>query len=283
MANVPSAVIDIQAMSQPVTGVEEYIVQGFIYDGSGVYDGNSFAVNDYIFDQGVFGCFRWKIIEIITPPIAGMELKCKVAWADEGVHPMPDFGLSAGAGCICSASPGAFGIAQCPSLSMNQSFGMSEIIYSAIQNSNDRQNDIGLKNWVTPTPSGTIIQQCASPIPANTPYAKRPDGKIEAAISNAPLGQKFMGITVDAFLNADDVGNVKPAGVVVEGVLTGLGFAPGDDIFMNNVAGYINNASFAGDGDSIIRYGIADCAAGVAGSNAVNLLLMPQVIARPII
>jgi hypothetical protein len=275
----PSAVLDIQAMSQPTPGIEEYIVQGFVYDGGSVYDGSSFVINDYIFDQGVFGCFRWKILEIITPPNPGQEFKCRVRWADEGTHPMPDFGLSAGASCLCSASPGAFGVAQCPSLSLNQAYGMSEILYNSIQNSNDRQNDIGLLSFST---SNKIQQQCASPIPAGKPYSKRPDGRIEAAISNTLYGQKFVGITIDAFLNAGDLGYTTPSGPIIANVLDGLGFLPGDEIFVNQTVGYTKNpGAFTGDSDSIIRIGIADCAAGIASATAKHIIMMPHIISRP--
>jgi hypothetical protein len=65
--------------------------------------------------------------------------------------------------------------------------------------------------------------------------------------------------------------------------LVGLGFAPGDEIFVGETTGgYVNDiAPFTGNNDSIIKIGVADCAAGTASSVATDLILIPHVIARP--
>jgi hypothetical protein len=45
---------------------------------------------------------------------------------------------------------------------------------------------------------------------------------------------------------------------------------------------FINSVgSLTGDDDSIIKVGIADCAAGTASGTATDLIVFPEVILRP--
>lgn len=131
-------------------------------------------------------------------------------------------------------------------------------------------------------PSTRRQQQCAAPIAALVPYSKLPDGRIVPADSDAANGQKLAGITIDAFVTANDLGYVNTIGIVIPNILAGLGFSPGDEIFLGENGGYTKNpGAFTGDNDSIIRIGIADCPAGVASSLATDLIPIPHIIARP--
>ena len=124
--------------------------------------------------------------------------------------------------------------------------------------------------------------QAAGAIGLYKPVAKQANGKINQADSDAVLGQEFVGFAM-AVASADgDLISVLCAGANLAGAVTGLGFAPGDEIFLGEASGYTNNpSSFTGSDDSIIRVGVADCAAGVASGTAVDLIAFAEVIARP--
>lgn len=122
----------------------------------------------------------------------------------------------------------------------------------------------------------------AAVIPAGVPIAKLPNGKIVAADSDDANGQQICGISVDAFPGINVLGIVQLLGPNVPGVLTGLGFVPGEEIFLGESGGYTNDpGAFTGGNDSIIRIGLADCAPGAASATVVDLILFPEVVARP--
>ncbi len=125
--------------------------------------------------------------------------------------------------------------------------------------------------------------QALAPIAINKPVSKRADGKIQIADSDAPNGQQFIGFTLQAAANADDLVNVLCIGANIVGAITGLGFMPGEEIFIaEDGSGFTNDPdSFTGANDSIIKIGIADCAAGTASGTATDLLVFPEVIGRP--
>jgi len=121
-----------------------------------------------------------------------------------------------------------------------------------------------------------------SAIPAGKPVSKRADGSIIAADSDAVDGQRYIGITLDA-INNNATGRVLLVGPNVANAVQGLGFTPGQDIYISEAGGgYTNNAgSFTGNNDSIIKVGIADCAAGVANGIATDLIMFSEVVIRP--
>jgi hypothetical protein len=79
-----------------------------------------------------------------------------------------------------------------------------------------------------------------------------------------------------------DIKIVQLVGQNVAGALTtSSGFAPGDELYLNEGGGYTNDpGTFTGENDSIIKIGIADCAEGAASETVTDLILFPQVIAR---
>jgi len=120
-------------------------------------------------------------------------------------------------------------------------------------------------------------------IAAGVPIAKLSNGKIIPADSDGVGGaQQLIGITQEQIL-LGGVGSVYLFGQNVAGVITGLGFAVGEEVYLAETAGtYTNDPnSFTGDNDSIIKIGIADCAAGSASGTATDLILFPDVILRP--
>ena len=66
-------------------------------------------------------------------------------------------------------------------------------------------------------------------------------------------------------IDPDDLINVLLVGANVTNAIQGMGFSPSDEIFISEVTGQYTNDpdSFTDDNDSIIRVGVADCAAGI--------------------
>lgn len=123
--------------------------------------------------------------------------------------------------------------------------------------------------------------QSGSTIASGRPVSKKANGTIVEGDSDAALAQQLIGITLQSIAHAA-LGNVALLGQNVPGAVTGLGFAPGQDIYLSETGGYTNDPnSFTGNNDSIIRIGIADCPAGAASGTATDLVLFPEVIARP--
>lgn len=117
---------------------------------------------------------------------------------------------------------------------------------------------------------------------AGTPVSKTSSGKIIPADSDAIGGQEPIGITLVIFNALDDIGTIHLFAPNVQGVLSLLGFVPGEEIFLGEAGGYTNNPNaFTGDNDSIIRIGIADCPSGTASVLATDLLINTQIILRP--
>lgn len=110
-------------------------------------------------------------------------------------------------------------------------------------------------------------------IPINATVAKLVNGGIAAADSDAAGKTKVIGIARESIAN-NIVGTVGLLGPNWDGAVAGLGFSPGDLIYMAESSGaYTNNiSSFTGGDDRLVRVGIADCASGTASPVATDLL-----------
>jgi|GEM_PF-2937471 len=122
-------------------------------------------------------------------------------------------------------------------------------------------------------------------IAAKVPVAKRSDGKVVAADTDDVTARNFVGYSLSAVAGDGDPLDILLAGPNLAGALTGLGFAPGDLVYMSETAGgYLKETDIAGmtGNDDVIRViGIADCAAGVASATATDLVAITQTIAYP--
>ena len=288
MGNFPTAAYTINAVTQITPGIEQYDVEGDVMDGSGTYSPSDFGVGDFIFDSGIYGSFRWKVLEKLVPAVNnGISFRGRVEWSDEGTPILADTGPFGGPGAICKACPGKYGVSTCPSLSANQAYGYSETLYNTIQNSNDRLNDLGLLSFIGGSggPSDSIKQMQSgheTTISSGKPVSKLPNGKIVPADSDAANGQKYIGIT-KVSIAVEALGDIYLPGNNIPNAILGLGFTPGDEVFLSETSGMVTNnpSSFTNNDDSIIKIGIADCSAGTASSTATDLIMFSEVIARP--
>jgi hypothetical protein len=124
--------------------------------------------------------------------------------------------------------------------------------------------------------------QADGAIAINRPVSKLANGRVIAADSDLASGQDYCGFALQAAAAPGDLINVLCVGAVLANAVFGLGYAPGDEIYLAETGGFTNDPnSFTGGDDSIIKVGIADCAAGVASGVAVDLIVFSEVIARP--
>lgn len=114
-------------------------------------------------------------------------------------------------------------------------------------------------------------------IPAGTPVAKRTNGAIDPAEASPSGDQIIIGVTTVTITN-NATGAVALIGPNVPGVLTGLGFVPGDPVYLKDGGGYTKLISDLTNTDAIIRIGYADCAAGNASGVATDLIMFAEVI-----
>lgn len=118
-------------------------------------------------------------------------------------------------------------------------------------------------------------------IPKRTPIAKYSDGKIYFADSDSTAGKKFIGWTLED-IDVGESGLVFLVGPNLPDFVAGMGFVPGDEIFIGETGGTMTNnpGSFSGVDDDIIKIGVADCSEGVASGMATDLIQTNDVVAR---
>lgn len=111
-------------------------------------------------------------------------------------------------------------------------------------------------------------------IPIGAEVCKLVNGGIALAESDIPARARVIGVAREAILN-NAQGKVGLIGPNQPGVLAGLGFTPGDKVYMAETAGAYTNslASFTGGNDRIVCVGIADCAAGNASLTVTDLIM----------
>ena len=124
--------------------------------------------------------------------------------------------------------------------------------------------------------------QAGAPIAINKPVSKRADGKIVVADADGPGAQKVVGFALAAAVNVNDLIPILPLGAIITGAIAGLGFAPGDTVYISETAGYTNDPNAINPAtDSLIQIGVADCAAGAASTTAVDLIVITKVVLEP--
>lgn len=115
---------------------------------------------------------------------------------------------------------------------------------------------------------------------ANKPLAKRADGKVVLADSQDSGRTVLIGYSMGAALALNSVVNVLCVGSNIAGIISGMGFTPGQIIYVGETpGGFTNNvASFTGNNDVYMKVGIADSPAGVAQSAATDLIALTEFV-----
>ena len=129
-----------------------------------------------------------------------------------------------------------------------------------------------VKRWV-------MAEACS----AYQPLAKKSDGKGYKSESDGSGVQNVHAISLQSSIGEGDIIDVALVSYNLVGVLAGLGFAPGDKVFIGETPGsFVNDISgFSGNNDSILWAGWADCAEGIASAQATDLIYDFEVIGRP--
>lgn len=124
-----------------------------------------------------------------------------------------------------------------------------------------------------------MINDTGSLIATKKPVAIKTDGSMALADSDDPAVKKVVGFTKAAV--ADQAGGqVVLFGRRIPGALTGLGFVPGDEVFLNETAGTLikDIGDLTGDDDDIIKLGIACMGDGLTGGAATDLIMLKEVV-----
>lgn len=116
-------------------------------------------------------------------------------------------------------------------------------------------------------------------VPAGTQIGLYSDGKVYKFDANDPQRWQNVGMTLQDLAPAGS-GLCLLHGMNVPGVLTGLGFAPGEEVFVDNTGAYTTGTGL--DGTSVVaRVGFADCTDGGASAVVTDLISSYQKIATP--
>lgn len=256
-------------------------VAGVIFDGNGLFSASDIQVNDIVY----LDCFasitapgtvsRYKVILINSA--SGFNCNLRLQYDDTGT-PIDPAEVAGSPGYIARPAAGA-GLMWHAAPTVHT---FSDYITQYARN----QESKALIDGSLGGGGGAKAMIAGEAIAAGKPVSKRAsDGKVVKADSDGSGTQNFIGISTTSAAGDGSAITVRLLGANVAGVLTGLGFVTGDEIFMDETAGaYTNGAgvdAFTGANDSILRLGMADCAAGSASTTAVDLIMFPEVITRP--
>jgi hypothetical protein len=125
--------------------------------------------------------------------------------------------------------------------------------------------------------------QAAGAIAINRPVSKLSNGKIEAAEADIIAAGDYIGYALQAASADGDLINVLCVGANLIGALTGLGYTPGDEVYLSQDGnGFTNDPNTLPVGtDAVIKLGIADCSAGAASTVVNDLIVFSEVVSRP--
>lgn len=116
----------------------------------------------------------------------------------------------------------------------------------------------------------------------NRPLSKKSDGTVILLDSDDPESNIFCAYSMEAATFIGQQVSVLCIGANVVGAVSGMGFLPGEEIFIGESGEYVNSVSgFTGANDTIIKVGVADCSAGAASPVATDLIAFASVIAYP--
>ena len=127
----------------------------------------------------------------------------------------------------------------------------------------------------------TMINGDTQPIPSSVPVSiRQSDGAMLPGDANAVNGQQIVGITLGS-VAVGQPGRVSLFGRCLPGILTSMGFLPGEEVYLGETAGSFAHANqVSPESDSIIRLGVAAVADGTTGAAATDLILIREVVSN---
>jgi hypothetical protein len=144
------------------------------------------------------------------------------------------------------------------------------------------KNSSGISGEVSSSASSNPLYKSmitAETFTSNKPLAKQADGRVVLYDSDDPARNIFIGFSTQASLAAGSAIVVVCVGQNIAGILTTLGFTPGEIVYAGETPGsLVKYSDLTGGNDTVTQLGIADTAAGTTGINATDLIFTPQVI-----
>jgi hypothetical protein len=269
-APVFNAKITLNSSTQ--TGPDSFELQFGIIDMQGIFSGFDVAVGDIVYidtSGSVAGSVsKYEITSVVSQNAT--DVTAQVVFYDKGATPIdPSSGIFLDGFIARVSYNGQLAITPDP---------QTQILPNkfAIQTQNDNFNTFKaptvVKRWV-------MGEACVR----YQPLCKAPDGKGYKSGSDGANRQNVHAIALQSAAGVDSIIDVALISYNLAGALTGLGFAPGDKVFIGETPGsFVNTISaFSGNNDSILWAGWADCADGVADTQATDLIYDFEVIGRP--
>lgn len=258
-------------------------VNASIFDGTGVFSGFDIQVNDVVYLDAFpsisapNSIARFKVTQLNS--LGASVVDVRLEWDDDGaiVDPAECTGTQ---GFISRASStDRFAWHAAPTLHSIPDYviqyARNKELFSTID------GNLGGGGGGGGTSLSKVMQNSGSTIPGGKPVSKKPDGTIVLADSDGVNAQNFCGITQSS-ISPSVTGVILTPGQNIENAILGLGFAPGDTVFLNESGGYSNTTSgFTGGNDTIWKIGMADCAAGLASSVATDIILFTEKLISP--
>jgi hypothetical protein len=125
-------------------------------------------------------------------------------------------------------------------------------------------------------------KQAAIAIPAACPVSVLPDNRIVPADSDDAAARQPIGVSLAA-IEVDEYGTIVLVGPNVPDMIRGMGFKPGDELYVNAQQGGLTNdpTTLRIGVDQFVKIGLADGPGDTAATDATDLILLLQVLARP--
>jgi hypothetical protein len=145
----------------------------------------------------------------------------------------------------------------------------------------DSLGDSGQIGAVVPSGDSLFLKQMQAEVPflINVALSKKSNGKVIPLDSDDPESNKFCGFSRQAAMSANDLVMVLCVGANISNAVSGLGFLPGEYIYIGENGEYTNSVSgFTGINDTYIQLGMADCPSGPASAVATDLIAIPSLI-----
>lgn len=131
--------------------------------------------------------------------------------------------------------------------------------------SNDTTVKLAKNTTVSTIVAGTIVEKLAT-------------GGIQPA--TAASVNEMIGVALDAILAAG-FGRIKLLGENVAGAIAGLGFTPGQELYLGNAGGYTSDPNSVPGTSTLWRIGIADCGDHIISATATDLIMFATPVLRP--